>query len=125
MSVAVVRFDTPPSVNKIWKPGIREFRKSKDYEVWSRVAACEVMAARTGGLKFTGPIDVTVVARRHNVRADLDNIIKPLMDALQAGQLIENDAQVGRLQACWAGWATEAQVAALGSRDVLVEVRPC
>lgn len=125
MNTVAVFFDTPPSVNKIWKPGARDFFKSKEYQIWSRGAAAEVMAARAGGLKFTGPIDVTVVARRHNVRADLDNIIKPLLDALQTGQLIENDAQVDRLQACWAGRATAGQLAQLGRRDVLVEVRAC
>jgi Holliday junction resolvase RusA-like endonuclease len=122
MIYAAVLFDTPPSVNAIWKPGVRDFFKSKPYRAWSKAAATEVMAARAGKPQITGPIEVVITARRHSKAADLDNIIKPLLDALQHGQLIANDRQVERITALW---ASPVAIGDLKGRDVRVEVRSC
>lgn len=122
MAYASVHFDTPPSTNKIWQPGPRGMFRTADYKRWRSSAGVEVMAARKGGLKFAEGIEVTIIARRHNKLADIDNLIKPTLDALQFGQLIENDNQV---ECVMARWAKDHDLADMGGRDVRVEIRSC
>ena len=120
MSYASVHFDTPPSVNRIWKPGPTGFFRSAEYKAWRNSAAMEVMAARKNGLKFVEPVEVIIIAKRHNKLSDVDNLIKPLLDVCQFGQLIENDNQV---QCVTARWALDHDIQHMNGRDVRVEVR--
>jgi Holliday junction resolvase RusA-like endonuclease len=122
MSYASVHFDTPPSVNRIWRPIGNGFARTAEYRSWRASAGVEVMAARKGGLKFVEPVAVVIIAKRHSKTADLDNLIKPALDALQFGQLIENDNQVEHIAA---RWAQEFDLAAMNGRDVRVEIRSC
>lgn len=122
MSYASVHLDTPPSVNRIWQPGNFGMFKTAEYKAWKKSAGVEVMAARKNGLKFSEPVTVIVIARRHNKLADVDNLIKPILDAVQFGQLIENDNQV---ECVTARWAKEHDLADMGGRDVRVEIRSC
>lgn len=120
MSYASVHLDTPPSVNRIWQPGNFGMFKTAEYKAWKKSAGVEVMASRKQGLKFVEPVEVIIIARRHNPRADVDNLIKPILDAVQFGQLIENDNQV---QCVTARWALDHDLPHMNGRDVRVEVR--
>lgn len=122
MSYASVHLDTPPSVNKIWQPGPRGMFRTAAYRTWRTSAGVEVMASRKHGQKFVEPVDVIIIVRRHNKLADVDNFIKPVLDACQFGQLIENDNQV---ECVTARWAKEHDLADMGGRDVRVEIRSC
>ena len=122
MIYASVHLDTPPSTNRIWQPGPRGMFRTAEYKTWRTAAGVEVMASRKNGLKFSEPVDVVIIARRHNKLADVDNLIKPTLDALQFGQLIENDNQVACVTA---RWAKDHDLAVMGGRDVRVEIRSC
>ena len=72
---------------------------SAEYKAWKDTAAWDI--ASFVFPCFEGPVGVAIVAvQKHKLR-DLDNIIKPLLDALQAGRLIQNDNQVRELTAKW------------------------
>jgi Holliday junction resolvase RusA-like endonuclease len=122
MSYASVHLDTPPSTNKIWQPGPRGMFRTAAYKTWRTAAGVEVMASRKNGLKFVEPVEIIIIARRHNKLADIDNLIKPSIDALQFGQLIENDNQV---ECVTARWAKDHDLQHMNGRDVRVEIRSC
>lgn len=81
----------------------------------------EVMAARRGQ-KFDHPVEVIIVIKRGHKLRDLDNNIKPILDALQMGQAITDDNLV---HSVFARWARDADLPNLSNRDVRVEIRSC
>lgn len=116
---ASVLLNMPPSANKMWRKGPFGIHPSAEYKAWKRDAAMEVMAARRGQ-KFDHPVEVVVIIKRAHKLRDLDNNIKPILDALQMGQVIEDDNQVHSLHA---RWAYETDLSSLNNRDVRVEIR--
>lgn len=88
----------PPSANSHWRAigrgrviisaAGRDYRKS----VWG-------LCIETGQMTLTGRIAVTVAATfaRHG-KSDLDNRLKPLLDALQYGGAYEDDSQIDDLR---------------------------
>ena len=114
MSYASVHFDTPPSVNRIWKPGPTGFFRSAEYKAWRNSAGVEVMASRKQGLKFAEPVEVIIIAKRHNKMADIDNLIKPISDVLKLAGVYADDKAARKVSAEWsdAAPAKGAQVRA-------------
>lgn len=119
MSYVCVRFDTPPSANKIWRKGPAGMHLAPAYRAWKAAAGAEVMIARKH-IRFVDPVSVMITCKRVHKGRDLDNSIKPILDVLQFGQLLENDNIVESISV-W--WAREHEEKMLGGRDVCVEVR--
>lgn len=83
---------------------------SRRYAEWKEAAAWQVRAA---GQRFDGPVALRVVFHRDSVEvevvagpercsgvsADLDNLVKGVMDALVAGGVLGDDRQVTVLEA--------------------------
>lgn len=77
--------------------------KSKGYAAWKKAAALEIAAQRIG--RVPGPYRLTIHAQRHwrSKRArDIDNIIKPVSDALVAAGAVTDDSLCERVSAEWA-----------------------
>lgn len=87
----------PPSMNTYWRNVAgrtlisREGRKYRDDII--------ALAARSLWPHFDGPVAVKIVAcppdRR---RRDLDNMLKPMLDALTHAKLWDDDSQIDDLQ---------------------------
>ena len=96
-----ITLTTPPSVNGAWVNVIGKGRvRSAEYRAWHNEAGWAIRAARLpmiGGL-----VVVAIRAALPKRSCDLDNIIKPLLDALTAFAVIEDDSKVARLRAEWA-----------------------
>ncbi len=92
---------------------------SAEYKGWKNSAAMEVMAARKGQT-FDHAVELVIIIKRAHKLRDLDNNIKPILDALQLGQVIADDNQVHSLHA---RWAFETDLPSLNNRDVRVEIR--
>ena len=92
-------FDFPPSVNTHW----RTYRgrmilseRGRDY----RAAVCETLSRyESADWPLTGRLGVYIVLQRGDRRKyDIDNYVKPILDALQAGGVIEDDEQVDEIE---------------------------
>ena len=92
----------PPTANNLFRnvPGKGRVKTGR-YRQWLKTAAVEVMIQRKGE-RIEGPASVTIALKRPRANADLDNRIKPILDALQHGGALANDKQVSFLSACWA-----------------------
>lgn len=121
MTFASVLLDTPPSANKMWRKGIYGMHPSAEYKAWKTGAGTEVMAARKGQT-FTTPVEVIVILKRVHKLRDLDNNLKPILDALQFGNMLSDDNLV---HAIHARWAHETDLPSMAGREVRVEVRTC
>jgi len=92
MSAMEFILTVPPSTNRIWAPvrtrtGARLVKRST-YADWSAQAAREIGTQRAGQC-LLGAFRVAILLPEG--RYDGDNIIKPLIDACQAGGAIAND----------------------------------
>jgi len=114
-----VLLDMPPSANRMWRKGPFGMHPSAEYKAWKNAAAMEVMAARKGQT-FDHPVEVVLIIKRAHKLRDLDNQIKPVLDALQLGQAITDDNQVHSLHV---RWAYDTDLPSLNNRDVRVEIR--
>lgn len=99
--------DMPPSANAMRSSFIKDGKvvstKSKTYAAWKTAAAWEIATA--GKRKVTGPYRLHIAAQRdwRSKRArDIDNIIKPVSDALVASGLIKDDSLAEEVSAKWA-----------------------
>lgn len=116
---ASILLSMPPSANRMWRKGAQGLYPSPEYKSWKSAAACEVLAAKKNPM-WHGPVEVIIIAKRAHKLRDLDNNIKPILDALQLGQAIEDDNQVHSL---FARWARDEDLPNLNNRDVRVEIR--
>ena len=82
----------PPSANHIWRAiivnGTSRLIKSKPYRDWLKVA---VPLAKALG-KYPSPVGVSLLVCGCNVRSDIDNFCKPVLDALRFARVIQNDS---------------------------------
>ena len=90
----------PPSANKIWRRVGNRTLKSSEYRRWCGTAAQHVRAARRGET-YNEPVVVHIRLKRLRRNSDLDNRIKPILDALQEGGLLTDDNLVVDLRAAW------------------------
>ena len=89
----------PPSVNGMYAAAGRGQRrltpKARD---WKAAAAITVRAAHTHPRPFTGAVAVEItITRADKRRSDIDNPCKCLLDALEDGGLLKDDAQIVEL----------------------------
>lgn len=104
--VRITITDMPPSTNGLRKSFIKGGKvisvKSDQYTAWRDAALWEIAAQRPG--KIAGPFTLSIAAQRHwrSRRArDIDNIIKPLSDALVKAGVVEDDSLAESVSARW------------------------
>lgn len=87
----------PPSANRLWRMDKRGFmRKSQEARDYYELAGLE--AIRQGATIRSCDVAVTLKVYRARKSGDLDNRIKPLLDALQ-GVVYYDDKQVVEIHA--------------------------
>lgn len=99
--------DMPPSTNGLRKSFLKEGKvvsvKSDEYAGWRKAVLWEIAAQRVG--RIDGPYTLTIAAQRNwrSKRArDIDNLIKPLSDALVAAGIVQDDSLAECVTARWA-----------------------
>ena len=99
--------DMPPSTNGLRKSFIKDGKvvstKSKEYAAWREAALWEIAAQRAG--RIDGPYSLTIAAQRNwrSKRArDIDNLIKPISDALVKAGIVQDDSLAESVTARWA-----------------------
>lgn len=87
----------PVSMNNAFPTG-RNGRRftSREYQAWKKAVAAHALAA--GIRPIEGPVRVALLIAFSSRRPDLDNAIKPVLDAL-TGVAYMNDRQVHELHA--------------------------
>lgn len=103
----IVLTDMPPSANAMRSHFIDGGKvcsvKSKPYADWKKAAAWEIAGARPG--RVSGPYRLYIAVQRdwRSKRArDIDNIIKPVSDALVAAGVVDDDSLAEEVRAKWA-----------------------
>lgn len=98
--------DMPPSTNGLRKSFVRGGKivsvKTDQYAAWRDAALWEIASQKPG--KIEGPYSLAIAAQRHwrSKRArDIDNIIKPLSDALVKAGVVEDDSLAESVSARW------------------------
>lgn len=90
----------PPSANRIWRNVNGKVLKSAFYRAWLAEAAVAILRQRPTKLK--GRYSLSITAHRPDNRArDLDNLLKPLSDALAAAGVIPNDSMAETITIRW------------------------
>lgn len=98
--------ELPPSANGLRKSFIVNGKvmsaKTDKYTSWRNAAVWEIAAQKPGTV--SGPYRLTIRAQRHwrNKRArDIDNLIKPLSDALVKAGTVSDDSLAESVYAEW------------------------
>lgn len=103
MSAVLLTLPFPPAANNLFinlKRGGRA--KSARYSAWCTEAGWEARRQRAG--KVAGPYALYITASRPDARRrDLDNLAKPISDALKAAGIIDDDSLCQHLEMRWAG----------------------
>lgn len=105
--IRVAITEMPPSANAMRAHFIEGGKvhsvKSKPYAAWKKAAAWEIASARPGCID--GPYRLSIAVQRDwkSKRArDIDNIIKPVGDALVAAGVVKDDSLCESVSAKWA-----------------------
>jgi Holliday junction resolvase RusA-like endonuclease len=96
-----VRFPLPPTANHARIALRGRLVTSAEYRRWLLDAAWEIKAGLGGKPALTGPCVVVLTFPRLRANADLDNRIKPSLDALQTSGVVVNDKQFIDIRAVW------------------------
>lgn len=91
----------PPTANKIWRAVSGRQIKSAKYRAWIDEAALSIRQQRPRGIVGDYHLFIRATAPDRR-RRDLDNLIKPLSDALSQGGVIGDDSGCRVLIANWA-----------------------
>jgi crossover junction endodeoxyribonuclease RusA len=90
----------PPSTNRIWRSARGRVFKSPEYRAWLQECGLHVDVQRPG--RIDGHYALTVLATRPDRRRrDLDNLLKPVGDALRNTGIIEDDSLCDSINATW------------------------
>lgn len=92
-----ITLPVPPSVNKMYfnVPG-RGRVKTKEYALWKSAAVAMILAQTRGQKRIAGHFGVRLNLP-HKMRGDLDNRIKPILDALVESERVDDDRNVQSL----------------------------
>lgn len=92
----VITLPWPPSVNRYWRRAGNHTHISNEGRAWRTDAAVSMLRAqRFGESRVSVSIEAYPPDKR---RRDLDNVLKAVLDALQTGQIFNDDAQVDDLR---------------------------
>lgn len=97
----VVSFSPPPSANRMWRTVNGRMIKSLAYRKWVRASAWQI-GSGLFGKPFINDCAVSLKIPRKSKLSDLDNRIKPCLDAIQNSGIVANDRQFVRILAEWA-----------------------
>lgn len=96
----------PPSANGMRKSFVRGGKvmsaKSNEYVAWLDPTLWEIASQRAG--RIDGPYSLSIAVQRHwrTKRArDIDNIIKPVSDALVKAGVVKDDSLAESVSAKW------------------------
>lgn len=90
----------PPSLNNAFLNTKKGRTKTPAYRQW--IASAQRDLRRQAGWHVPGKITVRLVFRKGETRADLDNLIKPVLDILVSAGRIADDRNVSKLEALFA-----------------------
>ena len=85
-----INLPVPPSVNSLTFNRRGGRTKTKRYTDWITEAGWEIHKQKPP--KIRGPVQVDIEVENGATRADIDNLIKPLLDVCVSHKLIENDS---------------------------------
>lgn len=94
----MIQLPYPPSANRLWRNVKGRMVKSAEYRTWlsAAVASCR------GAVNVPGPYHLTITATRPDRRRrDIDNLIKPVSDALCAAGVVDDDSAALSVYAAW------------------------
>jgi crossover junction endodeoxyribonuclease RusA len=96
MQTIVLTLPYPPSVNTYWGfQGHRRFLTKKALEFKKEVGQCVRLSKVNFG---KARLEVTILTHAPDRRPrDIDNIVKPTLDALMQGGLFDDDSQIDHL----------------------------
>lgn len=90
----------PPSINRNTRFGKNGAYSSPEYKSWQKEVGLIFMAAKAK--EMTPPYRIAYTVGRPDKRQrDIDNLIKPLNDALQRAGILTNDSLVEELSIRW------------------------
>lgn len=114
----------PPSVNQMFRNVRGKGRvKTGHYEQWRATCATSLRLQQIPPV--TGPVVVLFGVERQSSRADIDNRIKAMLDAIVAAKIIGDDDQVTAFAASWLPPANGlAHVQILPAAPVGIEFHP-
>lgn len=96
----------PPSANNIWRNVNGKTLLSEAYRKWRTAAIWDIASQRPA--KVLGPYRLTIIATRPDKRArDLDNLAKPISDALTASGVIRDDSDAQSILLAWSASAPD------------------
>ena len=102
----------PMSVNRMYRSVNNRMLLSKDGRVFKANMTQAMLDNVTGAIEFGRRLRVHLLVRPPDRRKrDLDNLLKPMLDCLQAADIIEDDAHIDLLtierhSAVKGGWAS-------------------
>jgi len=112
---SVLQLPYPPSVNKAFRNLSGGGRaRTGGYSKWRRAAGLEIMAQRPPRLKCAYELHI-IAGKPDNRRRDIDNLIKPISDALVNSGVVIDDSDCVRVTAEWTKKT---------GRNVTVRIRP-
>lgn len=92
----------PPSTNGLFFNAHKGRVKTNHYKVWLKAAGEEILAQ--GRRRVHGPASIAILVGRPDKRKrDISNLIKAIEDLLVSMQVIDDDSNVERVSAQWAG----------------------
>lgn len=106
-AVRLVFSDMPPSANSLRKSFVRNGKvmsaKTDKYSAWREAALWEIAAQKAG--RIEGPYSLSIAVQRHwrtKHARDIDNVIKPISDALVNAGIVRDDSLAESVSAKWA-----------------------
>jgi crossover junction endodeoxyribonuclease RusA len=107
----------PPSANSIWRNVKGRTLLSARYRAWIEAAASMISIYRKAAT-VAGPYTLQIQAGRPDKRKrDIDNLIKPVSDALVNGGIVEGDHLCQEVTACWLPGVTGVRVLVLPTKE--------
>lgn len=109
----------PPSANRIWRSFGGHVVRSSEYRKWLDATAWAIRQEAGPGMIRGGYALHVQFVRQSRRKSDIDNLIKPLSDAIVKAGLVEDDHKCQRLKAEWVleGPAVRAWVIATTGND--------
>ncbi len=96
----VLSLPYPPSLWKLYNGFGRKRHKSDEYKGWLGEALVEIVRAKQ--TPIAGKFSISILVGRPDERQrDLDNIVKPVLDALQNHKLVISDHLAESITIAW------------------------